>query len=157
MKTPLPRTRRDMETAAELRAAGATWDTAAVQVGRQPNVLIRWARVYREEWDRLCREAERRWSQPATAESRGVLRALLRCQVSRIRLSIADKLTRRWLELKAKAAPPDLHAEQSAFIACMEEMTDGQLHQLLADVVRRLPADGGPLAAADSLSPAGAD
>ena len=41
MKIPSMRTRRDMETAAELRAAGASWETAAAELGRQPVLLMR--------------------------------------------------------------------------------------------------------------------
>jgi hypothetical protein len=35
MKIPTTRTRRDMEIVAELRAAGATWETAALKVQRR--------------------------------------------------------------------------------------------------------------------------
>jgi len=55
-----------MEAAADLRAADATWETAAEQTGRQPNLLIRWARVYRDEWEQLLRKAEQRLSRHAS-------------------------------------------------------------------------------------------
>ncbi len=82
MKIPSTRTRRDMEAAADLRAADATWETAAEQTGRHPNLLIRWARVYRDEWEQLLRETEQRLSRHASNKSRSVLRKLLRAKSS---------------------------------------------------------------------------
>ena len=70
MRIPSARTRRDMETAAELRAAGATWDTIAAQLERQPNVVIRWTSVYREDWERMYAAAEERESRLGDNESR---------------------------------------------------------------------------------------
>ena len=77
MKIPSIRTRRCMESAADLRAAGATWETAADQVGRQPNLLMRWARVYREEWERLLRDAEERLVRQASLRSAAQRQILL--------------------------------------------------------------------------------
>jgi len=142
MKIPSSRTLRDMETAAELRAAGATWETAAEQIQRQPNSLTRWARVYHEEWERLLRQAEERLSRHASNESRSVLRKLLRAKSSRIRLTASDKLTRHWHEEKAKEAPPDPHIDRSAYLAHLEEMNDEQLQQFLAEFVQRIHAEG---------------
>ncbi len=154
MKIPSSRTLRDMETAADLRAAGATWETAAEQTGRQPNLLIRWARVYHDQWEQLLREAEERLSRHASNESRSVLRKLLRAKSSRIRLTAADKLTRHWHEEKAKEAPPDPHVDRSAYIAFLEEMNDDQLQVHLAELVRRIHAEGGVAGTVSPQSPA---
>src|SRR2546423_975978 len=102
MKILSSRTRRDLEAVAELRAAGATWETAAEHVGRQPNLLMRWARVYRDEWEQLLREAEERLSRQASNESRSVLRGLLRHKNSKIRMNAADKLVHHRREEKAR-------------------------------------------------------
>jgi hypothetical protein len=163
MKIASLRTRRDMETAAELRAAGATWETAAVQLRRQPNLLIRWARVYREEWERLYREAEERWSRQANNESRNVLRILLRSDNQRIRLSAADKLARHWLDQKkmdmerAKETAPKSHTDQLALLAYLEGLNDADLQQFLADAVQRVHRANGGGNVQDPPRPAGAD
>jgi len=142
-----------METAAELRAAGATWETAAEQLGRQPTLLIRWTRHYHEDWERFLREAEARLSRHASNESRSVMRKLLRAKSSRIRLTAADKLTRHWHEEKAKEAPPDPHVDRSAYVAFLEEMNDDQLQEHLAEFVRRIHTEGGVAGTANPPSP----
>ena len=55
----------------------------------------------------------------------------------------ADKFTRHRLEQKAKEMPPDLHVEHSAYIAYLEEMSDEQLEQYLAEFVARTQVEGG--------------
>lgn len=157
MNIPSARTRRDMETAAELRAAGATWETAAVQLGRQPNLLMRWARIYRDEWERLNQEAEEHLSRQAGNESRHVLRTLLRSKSSKIRLTAADKLTRYRLQERAKAAPPNAHVDQSAFLTTLEEMSDADLQKYLADFVQRIHAQGPEPGLANPHGAAGPD
>ncbi len=142
-----------METAADLRAAGATWETAAAQIGRQPTLLIRWTRFYQEDWERLYRQAEERLSRHASNESRSVLRKLLRAKSSKIRLTASDKLTRHWHEEKAKEAPPDPHVDRSAYVAFLEEMNDDQLQEHLAEFVRRIHTEGGVAGTANPPSP----
>ena len=153
MRIPSHRTLRDMETASELRAAGATWETAAEQLGRQPTLLIRWTRHYHEDWERLLRDAEERLSRQASNESRSVLRMLMRCKSSKIRLSAADKLMRHGLEEKAKREPPDPHVDRSAYVAFLEEMNDDQLQEHLAEFVRRIHTEGGVAGTANPPSP----
>src|SRR5262249_10589237 len=77
MKIPSAKTRRDMEIAAELRAAGATWETAAEKLGRRRFVVQRWAKDYPDEWERLLGDAEQRVSREGTNESRSAMRILL--------------------------------------------------------------------------------
>ena len=149
MKIPSTRTRRDMETAAELRAIGATWETIATQIHRQPNLVIRWTKVYREEWERLYQEAEVRWARQANTESRSVLRTMLRSESSRIRLTVADKLARYRLDEKAKEEPPNPRADRVAFLAHLDEMTDADLHDYLADFIQQTHAEGAGAAGAN--------
>src|SRR5438128_978518 len=157
MKIPSIRTRRDMETAAELRAAGATWETAAGQLGRDPTLLMRWARVYREDWERLLREAEQRLLRQGSNESRSVLRILLRAKSSKLRLAAADKLAHHCREEKALQEPPSPHTDRTAFLAYLEEMTDAQFQEYLADVVQRLHPQGPGTGNENPPSPAGPD
>jgi hypothetical protein len=155
MLIPSIRTRRDMETAAELRAAGATWETAAGQIGRQPNLLMRWARVYSEEWERLLREAEQRLLRQGSNESRSTLRLLLRCKSSKIRLAAADKLAHHCRAEKALQEPPSPQTDKTAFLDYLEEMTDAQLQQFMAEVVQRLHPQGCGPGSENPPSPAG--
>ena len=155
MSIPSARTLRDLETVAELRATGASWETAAAEVRRHPNVLMRWARVYRDEWDRLLREAEDRWSRQASNESRSVLRILLRAKSSKVRLAAAGKLAQHRLDEKAREPPPDPHVDRTAYVAYLEEMSDEQLHAYLAEFVRGLHAEGGAGAVANPPGPPG--
>ena len=136
MRIPSIRTRRDMETAAELRAQGATWETVAQQLHRQPTVVIRWAKHYPEEWERLLKAAEERFSREGSNESRSTLRILLRDEDSKVRLSAADKLARQRFEEKASEPPPKPQADLSAFVAEVQEMSDDELEQCIDEYVR---------------------
>jgi hypothetical protein len=60
MKIASQRTLDDMDSAAELRVQGATWDTIAQVLGRHKRVLTRWVRYYPEDWERLFNEAKQR-------------------------------------------------------------------------------------------------
>src|SRR5262245_20027098 len=86
MHIPSEKTRRDMEAAAELRAAGATWETIGEVLGRKPFVLTRWARVYRDEWRAYLRRAEERAQRDGNSVERTKLRALLRHESPKIRM-----------------------------------------------------------------------
>jgi hypothetical protein len=142
MKIPTSRVLRDMEIAAELRAAGATWQTAALQIGRQLGVLHRWANHYRDEWQRFLKDADERLTREATNEWRGGMRALLRHENSKIRLTAADKLTNHRLEQKAAERPPELSSGTAAMIACMEQLTQADLEHWVAKFVRKNLANG---------------
>jgi hypothetical protein len=125
-----------METAAELRAAGATWETVALKLHRQIGVLHRWTKYYREEWERLFREAEERLSRQAGNESRTVLCELLRSKKSTVRLAAAERLARLRLQEKKAEPPPEPHPDVAAFVAAAEEMTDEGLEEYLAEFAK---------------------
>jgi hypothetical protein len=146
-----------MELAAELRAAGATWETAALQLRRQVGLLVRWSRNYREEWERLFKDAEERLSRQSGNESKAVLRQLLRSKSSKLRLAAADKLTRLRLEEKTAEGPPDPHADLAAFVACAEEMSDDELKEYLEEFVREHGNAPGPRSDAGQDSAAAAE
>ncbi len=139
------KTRRDMEAAAELRAAGATWETIGEVLGRKPFVLTRWARVYRDDWQQYLRDAEERALGPLSSEARAKLRALLRHESSRVRLKAADQYVRRRLAENAAQRPPDPQAELAAYLAEVEQMTDEELENRLAEFIEQThfnPAQG---------------
>ena len=70
MKIAWQRTLDDMDSAAELRVQGATWDTIAQYLGRNKRVLTRWVRYYTDDWQRFFRAAERRLADELAAERR---------------------------------------------------------------------------------------
>ena len=113
--------------AAELRASGATWKTVAENLGRRLNVVWRWTRWYREEWEQFLRDAEDRASREGASESHAVMRQLLRHKSAKIRLSAAEKLVK--LRLAEKAAEPPRHptSNLSPLLAHLEELSDVEL------------------------------
>jgi len=143
MNIPSVRARRDMEIVAELRAQGATWETAALVVGRQPGLVRRWTRVYRNEWELLLKEAQARRSQQVGDKARGVLRELMLSKKSNVRLKAAEKLA--WLrkEDKAMEAPPDPYADAAALIAAVDGMSDDELEKYIAQFLIKTGGDFG--------------
>ena len=131
MRIPSRRTRQDMEIAAELRAAGATWDTIAAKLKRQTSLVCRWQKLYAEEWDRLMRDAEARLARHASNESRTVMRQLLNSDSPRVRLGAAEQLAKRRLQEIADAPSP-----KTNLLALLEEaeaMPDEEFEEYLYD------------------------
>ena len=154
MRIPSSKTRRDMELAAELRAAGATWENIAEKLKRHPNLVIRWASVYRDEWERLLREAEARGARLTTGESRSAMRILLRHKSSKVRIRAVDQLTKLLRAERAGSQSPGGPEDLSAFLAHVEEMSDDELEETMAEFAeqyrgkRSAQADGDGVAGA---------
>jgi hypothetical protein len=145
MHIPSEKTRRDMEAAAELRAAGATWETIGEVLGRKPFVLTRWARVYRDDWRGFLRYAEDRVLGQVSSEARTKLWALLRHESSRVRMKAAEQYMRQRLAENAAQRPPAHGGELAAFLAEIDKMSDAELHEHLCDFIRETgfnPAQG---------------
>lgn len=154
MKIPSARTLRDMELAAELRAAGATWETIGAKLSRQPNVVQRWACVYRDEWERMLAEAEERLSRLADGESRTALRQLVRHKSAKLRLAAADKISRRRMEELKRRGPGGHDAGLAAMLGRIEEMSDDELESTIADFVRKVHGEPDDAAAAAGVESA---
>ena len=75
--------RRDLAVVAELRAAGATWETAAAPVGRHQNVVARWTKYYADEWRRAFAAAQKRIEQSLNEDARRELRSRFSAAESR--------------------------------------------------------------------------
>ena len=133
MKIPSAKAHHDMELAAELRAAGATWETVGEKLKRHPNVVVRWTSQYRPEWERLSREAETRVARQGTCESRSAMRVLLRHKSSKVRVRAVDQLTKLLRAERAGGKPADGPEDLSAFLAHVEEMSDDELEETLAE------------------------
>jgi transposase-like protein len=59
-----------LTTAAELRAAGASWKKVGEQLGRSDETCRQWMRRYPETWRRLFHEAETHLIAEAGSEAR---------------------------------------------------------------------------------------
>jgi HEAT repeat protein len=135
MKIPSIRTRQDMETAAELRAAGATWETIAAQLQRKLSLVARWAKLYAEEWECLLREAEERLSRHADNESRSVTRQLLRDNDPKVRLDAADALAQRRQQEKAAEPASDPQSRYNTLTSQLDELSDEELRRFTLELI----------------------
>lgn len=127
--------------AAELRAAGATWETIAEQLDRHPNHVSRWSRVYREEWEAMLQQAEERQSRCGDDQSRSTLKELLRSQNPKARSATAGKFAQQVREDQA-ARPPGPNAELLAKLAMIEEMSDEELDETLDKFIAEFRGNG---------------
>ena len=126
-------TQRDLELAAELRAAGASWDTAAALLHRQPHVLSRWSRVYLEDWERLLAQAEKRQAKDG-ADARTALRKQLQSRDAKIRIAAASQFVQqRRTELAAEPLPQP--ASVAARFALRHQMTDQEREEFFHDIL----------------------
>jgi hypothetical protein len=139
MRIQSPQTRRDLEIAAELRAAGASWDTAAAVLHRQPHLLSRWSRVYFEEWQRLLAQAEERQAH-TDAESRSALRKRLQSRDANTRVEAATNLMQQRLDEMAAQSPAQVPTDPAAFKAHVEQMNAQELDGFLTNFFDNLYA-----------------
>lgn len=137
MRIQSPETRRDLEIAAELRAAGASWDTAAAVLHRQPHLLSRWSRVYFEEWQRLLALAKERQAQ-TDPESHLALRKQLQSRDANTRVEAATKLMQQRLDEMAAQSPAQVPTDPAALKAHVERMNDQELDGFLTDFFDKL-------------------
>ncbi len=135
MRIVSARTRRDIETAALLRFAGATWETVAQQLGRLKCVAVRWPRDYPEAWARAFDNAQKYWACDDKAKARAAIRLLLRHESAEIRSATADKLVRQWLASRARAALPDPRTDLDGFLARFDELSDDDRERYLSELV----------------------
>jgi hypothetical protein len=151
-----------LTVAAQLRAAGASWETIAARVKRSARTCRHWPVAYPDEWRRRYRQAEALLFAEAGAEALLILRAQLRSQNEKISLAAAQFLLKNRTDLRAQedraaaAGPGALDAEITRFVAHVRDLSDAQLDALVDGFVarRRLAADGGAAGAAPPPGPA---
>ena len=123
--------------AANLRAAGCSWESVAAQLGRAVEGVLKWPDD--ERWPALLADAEKRLAVEAGAEAVLVLRNLLRAEDEKVRRDAARFL----LELRFRlAAPPDTSddlpsprsADARRLVAFLESHSDDDLARLAATV-----------------------
>ena len=95
MHTPVTKIVRAVQTAAELRALGHSWEHVARQVRRSPDTVRRWPRLYPDLWARVAADTRRDRTAEATGEAVAVLRDLLRSEDEKVRREAARDLLAR--------------------------------------------------------------
>lgn len=131
--------------AAELRAAGSSWETVAKQVRRAVRTVSGWPRRYADRWTAALTAAERRLAAQADVESVLTLRKLLLSDDERIRWHAAKSLVARRIErdkLDRKspaAAGSPLSSDAARLIAYLDGQPDEELAAIVADLARLPP------------------
>ena len=123
--------------AADLRAAGSSWDAVAARLNVPADAAREWPSLYPTEWQTALRAAEKRLVSEASAESVLILRQLLRSEDEKVRRDAAKFLVDLRLELAkldrpAEPPPPPLTSDTARFVAFLEGHTDEQLAELVA-------------------------
>jgi hypothetical protein len=144
--------------AAELRAAGCSWELVARTLHRRLAKVRRWPEVFAERWQAALQRAERRNLAEASAEAVLVLRQLLRSSTDTVRRDAARYLVDLWMKLarldrqsEAESAPP---TSDRLFAEFLEAHSDEELQEL-ALRLRQAPlplqcgSSGNPVAGAE--------
>ena len=101
------RMQRALERAAEMKAAGSSWEAIAIALQRTVQTVKKWPRVYANEWQVMFGQFEKQFVDEAAAESVLALRKQLRIEKSTLSVRAADKLIRyRISRAKSTPAPP---------------------------------------------------
>lgn len=140
MRQPSRETLELMATVAELRANGASWQTAAARVERSAETCRNWPRRYPEQWQRLYLAAEDTLLAEAGAESLTMLRKLLRSETERVRLAAAQLLFKLRCQRRGKVDASSSKApdeETAAFLAQVKGMSPEEIDQMKRDLLPR--------------------
>lgn len=136
MTQPTPELLEELRLAADLRAAGVSWEAIASALKRNPDTCRQWPRTHAEAWRRLSRLAELEAARGAWAEARAVLRQLLRSNEDKSRLSAAAQLLKPRRVKPRRIEPHPIsteHRELAEFISEVKGLDDDKLQQMLAD------------------------
>jgi hypothetical protein len=146
-----------MQLAAELKAAGNSWEAVGRRLERSPETCRRWQDRFPNDWIRLLRAAQRRLLDEAGNEALFILRDLSRTSTPPVRASVGKFLAgTMWKviaveQVASTPTPADaaiLEKYRDA-IELLESMTDEQAKQFVLEQVTRhraemLPALPGP-------------
>ena len=139
MPAPTCKTLRRLAAAAELRAAGATWETVAAHLGRGAGKCRRWPIRYRDYWAAAYRAAERRRNAVARQEAVNALRGLLRSEDGRAKRDAARAL----LSLTAREGDGAAAAEAGPINDLVEGIRRGAHPDIVVDADATANAGGG--------------
>lgn len=141
--TPPEKLRPLVARAAELRAAGASWEAVADQLKRRPETVRRWPDAYSAFWKRAFAAAEKRQLADAGAEAVLVLRQLLRVDDDKVRRDVARTLTalRAGQRKRARRPRPEAATSDAARLtAFLEALDDAQALALINELLANCPS-----------------
>jgi hypothetical protein len=144
MPKPTPPSDELLHRAAELRAAGATWETVAREVKRSVRAVYYWPRRYAERWTDALTRAERLMTAQADCESVRTLRGLLVSKDETVRwhaakILIARRIDRDKIELKnPQSTQRPLGSEAAQLIAFLDGHSDEELSEISAALAPHL-------------------
>ena len=146
--------------AAELRAAGSSWEAVAREVGRTLDTVRRWPTLYKSIWKEAIQRAEEQLLTETTAESVFTLRRQLRSEDDKSSRDAAEKLIKFRLATKPKAqvtTSQQPSSDAGRIVRYLEGLTDAQLEELIAQLSQRatpskrsVPAEGDSPSSAQS-------
>jgi hypothetical protein len=149
-----------MTLAADLRAAGNSWEAIAVKVLREPRTCRGWPVRYPEVWRRLYDEAVDQFLDEAGDEATFYLRKLLRAtdpkdpwlQQNTAKFLAAQRRQAR-RERRAAAAPAGPPGDWAPYLAYLEKLSDADLKSFLDEFVARRLAQARPAVPAGGDEP----
>ena len=136
MSVPSTEMLRLLAAAAELRAAGNSWEAVAAKLGRAADTCRRWPTRFRTAWERLYQRAEHNQLTESRAEATSILRNQLRLEDTKEKRDAAKALlAAATRERSAKSEPPEPTIEEFS-----DELSNGEIQDL---VDGRTPPAGG--------------
>lgn len=128
-----------MTIAAELRSGGYPWERVAAEVHRKPRTCSQWPSRYKQDWDRLYRDAQQKRYDEAGNEGLTFLRSWMRGK--------DPKWSLKAIEILFRAGPKPTVVEQAAVLSSMDREIETQrklLHHERERMDRLRARDGLP-------------
>jgi hypothetical protein len=142
---------RLLARAAELRAAGSSWERVAAALRRSRRTCQTWPSRYPDQWRQFYQAAERRQCAEAGAEAVRTLRGQLRSDDEKTQRDVAKTLVRLVGRDRPCAATGGDPPAGDGPAADAEALTDEQLRELAEAVLREVA--GGRAVAGGSSPP----
>ena len=134
-------TAKTIRLAAELRAAGKSWELVARRMRRRVDVVSEWPEKFADTWRDAYEQARERVLADALAEAICVLRQQLRAEDEKIRLEAARKLVDR-CGVPARESSDNRTSPLVRLATHLEGLSDVELQELLVEVRGRTPDHG---------------
>ncbi|MFL5339409.1 MAG: hypothetical protein ACJ8F7_04505 [Gemmataceae bacterium] len=127
-----------LRRAAELRAAGKSWEAVGGAVHRAPETVRRWPREYPAEWKRCYLVAEASLLAEAAAEALQYMRVMLRSENERSVIAAGQLLLKSRLADRDREEKPDREPDEevAAYIEAAK-MTDEELDYTIGRFAER--------------------
>ena len=132
---PAPKTIR---RAADLRAAGHSWEIVAKRLRRCPEIVSQWPDHYAETWRVAYEQARTAVLAEAEAEALCVLRQQLRAEDEKVRLDAARKLIDRSADANTNASG-SIDSPLARIANQLEGLSDVELITLLGRLREQTP------------------